>query len=387
MRRGSANGVSVSVSVFVRRERSLRRVEKKTPSLDERSCLVCVPGHLTRKPIWHARDTGRRFVSTSGAWGGASPRSRGGRARRRTVIIASRSSSYSADAASSGTHGESASAHAPAATRARAAEKMSHCRLSRATAREGITSGWERSGRDGTGERSARARSGIERVDEAVARASRVSSPGAVAGRARAGTRTGPVQSLSLACEKIFEEAAASVGKETYPRRPRGACRFGSSPPLSRRRSSARSTRGRIAPPRAAARPREVRPRSLSTSKRHRARRTSRRLACSCAARRGAFRAGRGDAGERAGSCGGYRAVGNSRDGSVARVLLGERRRVRECVGPPRRCFFKTLCTIFCRENSSPFARVLRASGRSTRAHLGKIFFSFELQFFESPVA
>jgi hypothetical protein len=174
---------------------------KKTPLLDERSCLVCVPGHLTRKPIWHARDTGRRFVSTSGAWGGASPRSRGGRARRRTVIIASRSSSYSADAASSGTHGESASAHAPAATRARAAEKMSHCRLSRATAREGITSGWERSGRDGTGGRSARARSGIERVDQAVARASRVSSPGAVAGRARAGTRTGPVQSLSLACE------------------------------------------------------------------------------------------------------------------------------------------------------------------------------------------
>jgi hypothetical protein len=29
MRRESANGVSVSVSVFVRRERSLRRVEKK----------------------------------------------------------------------------------------------------------------------------------------------------------------------------------------------------------------------------------------------------------------------------------------------------------------------------------------------------------------------
>ena len=113
-----------------------------------------------------------------------------------------------------------------------------------------------------------------------------------------------------------------------------------------RRRSSARSKRGRIAPPRAAARPREVRPGSSPTSKRHRARRTSRRLACSCAARRrGAFRAGRGDAGERAGSCGGYRAVGNNRDGSVARVLLGERRRVRECVGPAD-AFSKRSCII-----------------------------------------
>lgn len=194
-------------------------------------------------------------------------------------------------------------------------------------------------GREGTGGRSARAR--VQDSSAWITRslASRASRRPA---RSRDARAPGPGQSrdsLSLASEEIFEEAAASVGKEAYPRRPGGAYRFGSRRLPSRQCPDARSTRGRIARPRAAARPREVRPRP--TSKRHRARQTSRRLAFSCAARRrGAFRAGRCDAGERAGGCGRYRAVGNSRDGSVARVLLGERRRVRLCVG---RCFFKTV--------------------------------------------
>jgi hypothetical protein len=199
-------------------------------------------------------------------------------------------------------------------------------------------------GREGTGGRSARARvqdSSAWIIRSIASRASRRPA------RSRDARAPGPGQSrhsLSLASEEIFEEAAASVGKEAYPRRPRGAYRFGSRRPQSRQCSGARSTRGRIARPRAAARPREVRPRP--TCKRHRARQTSRRLAFSCAARRrGAFRAGRCDAGERAGGCGRYRAVGNSRDGSVARVLLGERRRVRLCVG---RRFLNSV--VFCRE-------------------------------------
>ena len=73
------------------------------------------------------------------------------------MIIASRSSSNSADAVSSGTHGKSASAHAPAATRPRASEKLLHC-LSRATAREGRRSGWEMAdGKERVGGQRARA--------------------------------------------------------------------------------------------------------------------------------------------------------------------------------------------------------------------------------------
>ena len=99
-------------------------------------------------------------------------------------------------------------------------------------------------GREGTGGRSARAR--VQDSSAWITRslASRASRRPA---RSRDARAPGPGQSrdsLSLASEEIFEEAAASVGKEAYPRRPGGAYRFGSRRPPSRQCPGARSTRG-----------------------------------------------------------------------------------------------------------------------------------------------
>jgi hypothetical protein len=99
-------------------------------------------------------------------------------------------------------------------------------------------------GREGTGGRSARAR--VQDSSAWITRslASRASRRPA---RSRDARAPGPGQSrdsLSLASEEIFEEAAASVGKEAYPRRPGGAYRFGSRRLPSRQCPDARSTRG-----------------------------------------------------------------------------------------------------------------------------------------------
>ena len=268
---------------------------------------------------------------------------------RTHVIIASRSSSNSADALSSGTHGKSASAHAPAATRPRASEKLLHC-LSRATheawTRSRVGDGATR--RNGVSTVSARARSRCERVDNTVN--TRVARN--VARHGREFARLGPdVPNFSR-----FQHSRPRKYSKKPRRGPSGRRDLPVGDRFAARTDSGRGARhrsagrrlfdaGRIARPRAAARPRKV----TAEANEQTAPSATNIAAVGVFVRGEATRRVSSRAMRRGRTRGRLRAVPsgrrNRRRERRARAL-GERRRVRLCVG---RAFFKPFVE-FCRE-------------------------------------